>query len=600
MTGREIYWSHAALLTTSLMLLAPIHRARAQNLDTSRTQNCCQRHPLERSTAITSLGDTTLVHIALIRHKRNGKAECRRPQEPTNALTSGPSPAPTTEPQKSRRVDNLRIYLGDTSKCSLPFVRELFFGVTYTPNLADWIVYIDKSGNVVTEGLTHDNEVENTPILRGDKAIYVDVFIEGRLPDASEPDPLKAVLQAATLLGSSAIEKDQVLRLRTAFFSDGGKPRPSARRDVLQFFAALKRAGHDTTFLRTLAFKSAADSLDSLNVVTAVMQQLTDSADLGSVERARLGLVDSSLRADVRRVVTGIAKGELPFVELSSGTRADSVVQSVLDYLSNPANQERLGVFRDLILKGPDQKKDVLTIHRSVLQYDVDPFLVRAVTGFGSKFFGAAPTLAGDKAPVDSDFVVSLEDLGHGSGSDTSTHLFVALAKISIPNDVWGRVTINAPPGKRLPAQREILKNFVTTSRSRFGISLAVGVVPDARTQVFDTNSAGQNVAKQAGSTFAVNIYLLGHWRILAAERPRPLNYFGFFQSAGFFAGTNLVRGGLLDEISAGVSIDGLFGSSAELIGGVDRLTTQKENRTTLKVRTVPTYRFIMGLGFGL
>src|SRR5262249_29026878 len=158
----------------------------------------------------------------------------------------------------------------------------------------------------------------------------------------------------------------------------------------------------------------------------------------------------------------------LPAAEmLSGGSRADSVVRSVFNYLTDGANRERLNAIRKLILVGQQDRRqpDSLRIRRDVLQYAVDPFLVRVVSGFGAKLFGAAPQLGPDKALADSGFLVPLQDLGHGT-TDTSTHLYLAFAKVPIADDMWGRLSISAPDGKRIPNERNVIKNFVTTSRS--------------------------------------------------------------------------------------------------------------------------------------
>jgi hypothetical protein len=164
-----------------------------------------------------------------------------------------------------------------------------------------------------------------------------------------------------------------------------------------------------------------------------------------------------------------------------------------------------------------------------------------------------------------------------------------------------------------------VLRNFATTPASRFGVSLAVGLVIDGRTQTAAIDSAGHArfvidstyvggklnfdtvpAARQVGNRWAPNIYLLGHWRFLP-RRPQPLHYdFMPIQSMSLFLGTNLVRGSLLDEIVGGFSIDRLLGSDVDIVLGVDRLSSKLVDASTWHVTQDWRYRFFFGAGFEL
>jgi hypothetical protein len=63
----------------------------------------------------------------------------------------------------------------------LPEIRALLFGSTYTPQLVDWVVYVDDT--VVVDGLTLNDKDLNRdggrpPILRGEKRVGIIVLIE--------------------------------------------------------------------------------------------------------------------------------------------------------------------------------------------------------------------------------------------------------------------------------------------------------------------------------------------------------------------------------------------------------------------------------------
>src|SRR5689334_22434981 len=71
-------------------------------------------------------------------HAQRPKTACPKLKSPIEILPSGPAPSPDSESLRIKRVDSLRVLLSG-SEALLPFVRPLFFGVSYTPTLADWI-----------------------------------------------------------------------------------------------------------------------------------------------------------------------------------------------------------------------------------------------------------------------------------------------------------------------------------------------------------------------------------------------------------------------------------------------------------------------------
>lgn len=546
---------------------------------------------------------------------QNPQGKCRRLNTPTEALTSGREPVPN--------VDQLRAKLNG-ARCELPWVRAYLFGQTYTPSLVDWIVYIRKDGTVGNEALTRNNQVLALPVLRGEKYVYVEAFIDGPLPSEHEPDVQVPLFQAFGVLTDSAVTKDQVQRLHTAFFSSDGQPRTAVMTNLLDLLAEAQKA-QEPSDVHPPSFAGSLTRSDSLGALTQLMRRLTDSARLSDVEGARASLVKPGARDAVRHLLTRLAQGELPSAEhrdtLAKGTRADSLVRSVLNYLTDPANNERL---RAVLKLSGDRKtdqggeRDSLRIRRDVIQYQLDPFLVRLVTGFGSKLFGAAPDLSPGKALGDSVFTVVLEDLGPGS-LDT-THLFLAFAKIPITDNTWSRINILPPTGKKLPDERAVLRNFVTAPRSRFSVAIVGGIIPHAQTRDFVTDSFGRAVLVidtvssggtttidtslaeiKRGTPTAANIYLVGNLHLLL-PRPEPVNYHFLipFESLSLFVGTNLLRGNVLDEITFGVSMDRVLKTGTSLLAGGALLGSKAIDGVTGRVSQTRIWRGFVGVGFEL
>jgi hypothetical protein len=418
---------------------------------------------------VPSLTAVGLLQVPELAHAQARDGKCKEVVHArTDTLRSGSVRVPT--PQE---IDGLRILLR-AGRCQLPQVRELFFGSTYTPNLADWIVYIG-NGDTLIEALTQSNRVLTTPLVRGEKAVYVEAFVDGPLFGRGDRHSGQGLFQGISLPTDSLPSKESTQGLR------------------------------DTTY------------------------------------------------------------------------------------------------------------SESLVIRRDILQHEVDPFLVRVIKGFN--VFGGALNVGGEKAPADSEFVVALQDLGPGI-TDTR-HLYFAFARIPITDDVWARLSVHSPTRRELRAHRTVLTNFVTTSRSRFAISLAGGVIINSRTRSFRTGADGRAsldtitlssgtttrlAERQVGAQTAANVYLVGHLRIIG-RRPRPLRYHVgpvAFESVSTFVGTNLVRGTILDEVVGGFSFDRLGGGGASLLIGTARLATQVADSATRRVSQSWDLRMFLGVGFEL
>jgi hypothetical protein len=537
--------------------------------------------------------------------------KCRLPQRASDTLYSGAVPS-----GNPARVARLRQIL----KCDASFypgVREVFFDSTYTPNLADWVVYIDTAG-VVKQALTQHNRVVSPPILRGEKVVYVLAFLEGGLLSADTGSATEQIAAAATRLRARGIGRAEAMAVWNTFFTADGTPRPESFVALLRAIDAVERS--DSTHKPLPLLAHAKSEADRRVVLQDLLKELARPWDVAPAVLQREQELPEAAREQLDRLVNLLTQGSIPPLRSPGnspmGTRTDSVVRAIVDYLAAPEELGRLADARGVLRSTADEKlppPDSLRFGRNVLQYQRDPFLVRLVTGFGSKLFGAGPDLGDGVQLVDTSFSIALEDLGPDSTG--KTHLFVARGKASITDDMWGRLNLYAPAKKRLPKAQSILTNFVTTSGSRFGLSVGAGYIHDERTDSVARDGNGKVitmvdaltndttvVTRVSGAKQVVNMYVYGHFQILR-RRPSPLRYeMGpiHYGSLSLMTGTNLLRGKVLDEIVLGASLDRLWGSDFTINVGVVRLGSEAGDPRTLEVSKEYVYRFFLGGGFQL
>jgi hypothetical protein len=131
-------------------------------------------------------------------------------------------------------------------------------------------------------------------------------------------------------------------------------------------------------------------------------------------------------------------------------------------------------------------------------------------------------------------------------------------------------------------------------------------VVRDADGKAIPTVNPRTNettvVTRALSAKGAVNMYVYGHFQILK-RRPTPLRYeLGpiHYGSLSVMTGTNLLRGGVLDEIVVGASLDRLWGSDFTIHVGVVRLEGETGDPMTLEISKKHVHRFLLGGGFQL
>lgn len=506
---------------------------------------------------------------------------------PPDILPSGDRPAIRPgAPGSPEVVDRLRDYLRKPDQCELAWIRPLLFGKTYTPRLVDWIVYVDT--NRVVQGWTWKNRLVGMPIFRNEKYLFMELFINGPLQETAAPrNPKHALYELLSLLSDDTLTLSRVKRVRKAYFQDDGRIDSAAQNNLLSFTRELM----DVSGLGLGNLGSGTESNRK------ALDRLTDS-DLVAAEGFRQTIVPREKRRELSELRTLLTTGTLPPLPLAyraGSSEAEHVVRQVLNYLTDPANADRLAAARNLIAGKSDAEPsgpDSIQVFRDVVQFQRDPILSK-VLGLASKLFGGASSdNTAPRAIFDSTLYFRVQDLGPGT-IDT-THLYLAFGKVPIGEEMWGRLNVYAPKGKQFPKTQSVLTNFINTTRSRFGVSVGVGFLTSSRVAVlksrvdsiisrtdtirpdtlikFPSDTFKTRVHGQEGAVFDGDSYALLHLR-LANRRPWPTHYrVGpvWYESMGIFVGTNLLEGTIGDRVPMGFSFDRLWGSELGLaLGGV-------------------------------
>jgi hypothetical protein len=292
-------------------------------------------------------------------------------------------------------------------------------------------------------------------------------------------------------------------------------------------------------------------------------------------------------------------------------------LHEIVQYLTDKANAGRLAALRQTVVAGkPDGP--ALKISRNVLQHERDPFLVRLVAGLGAKLLGGG-SLSENARVADTSEVVPLKAIGPLSvprpiertvtcelravpgrpaaanaatkvTGTVTTILYVASTKFDLVDDMWGRLNVEGTESAPIGERASILRNFGVLSGSPFGLSVGPGVagllggtrveraVVDTIINPSDsTDTTLKSKLVRGGQNRVVNLYVLGHlnlWRTVPPLRI-GLKDVIWFRSVSLTAGTNIGKDALFDHLVTAVSLDGLWGTGLNAVGGLSWLESQ-------------------------
>lgn len=243
---------------------------------------------------------------------------------------------------------------------------------------------------------------------------------------------------------------------------------------------------------------------------------------------------------------------------------------------------------QDLVSAEGDAYNDSTDVRISLeaLDYRRDPVLSALVKAIGTFFSGAVPS---SQAQVARDSALDLRFTSIAR-QGASEQLYVLLGRLPVAENTTNRLSVFAGPGKRLPADHSAHFHFGNVSASLFGASLAGGLTLDAARPEFSDTT---RVAREGD--VRPSLYLFGHFYLM--KRPHlPWDS----RSLGVAIGTNVIRGGILDDIVVALSVGRWHGIG--LLAGVNWLVWDKLDRTGARtiVKTGRRFRAFVGADFAL
>lgn len=212
----------------------------------------------------------------------------------------------------------------------------------------------------------------------------------------------------------------------------------------------------------------------------------------------------------------------------------------------------------------PDTPSDTshgLILKRRSIEYHKDPLLTGLVKAIAAKFF-SAPDAGQQPTLADSAQGLSFEVVTQRQVVDT---LYVAQARFGLSEDTKAEFSLHSGPGREFPGNtRQVYTMVGNASPSLWEVGIALGgsFGPEIPKIVDDSVEIG----RQSGSQ--PNIYLTTYLNLLRPSLPwHPV-------SLGLVAGTNIARGGLLDDILTGVAIGRIVGDAGFTVGADFRSVT--------------------------
>jgi hypothetical protein len=211
-------------------------------------------------------------------------------------------------------------------------------------------------------------------------------------------------------------------------------------------------------------------------------------------------------------------------------------------------------VFSDSSL-GEDRKEGRLQFARRSISYQAPPTLTAIVQAVAGKFFsGNGPA----RTPVPPDTSKPIE-LHQVAEHPESGQMWVALDRYDLVEDTQVELSLHPDSATRLPGRlRSVYTNIGNAPRATWEFGVAAGFSFGERTEVLKDDGSGV-----AGTEPGLqpNLYVTGYVNLV---RPRTQHR----HSLGPVVGVNLVRGGLFDELIAGLALGHALDDVGLIVGG--------------------------------
>jgi hypothetical protein len=239
-----------------------------------------------------------------------------------------------------------------------------------------------------------------------------------------------------------------------------------------------------------------------------------------------------------------------------------------------------------------EEESDTVDLRVSItsIEHQRDRFLVALVKSVATAVIGG---VTDPESATGQDTIVDL--VLKPINSPGLNTLYIAVKRFDLAENTINRISIRPATGPALGKDRSVHFNFGNASASRFAVSLAGGATFNAHKSSF--NDSGMVTGRT--SVVRTSLYLFGHAYLIPPRLP------WIKQSLGLALGTNILRGGLLDDIVVGLSYGRLIGDIG-LIVGMNWMEDQRsapimdgtENATPIESYRKP--RFFLGLDFAM
>jgi hypothetical protein len=237
----------------------------------------------------------------------------------------------------------------------------------------------------------------------------------------------------------------------------------------------------------------------------------------------------------------------------------------------------------EVALPGAEEGHGDLSITLTSLDYQKDRFLVALLKGLAGGLMSGATPEPHTSVEEETVLQVGLEPVSSG---DVNRPLYMGIRRFDLAENTSNRISIRPASNEPFPADRSAHYNFGNASGSAFGVSLAGGFTFGAASdEFFGTQPVGRT------ADIRMSFYLFGH---LYFRRPR-LPWSGW--SVSLAGGTNVLRGGILDDVVAGLSFGGIVGDVG-IITGVNLLEFRELEDAVVK--TNRKARLFVGVDFAL
>lgn len=221
------------------------------------------------------------------------------------------------------------------------------------------------------------------------------------------------------------------------------------------------------------------------------------------------------------------------------------------------------------VVKLPLADTTDLWLARRTIAYQRDPMVATLIKGL-SKLIGVQPN--SDPAAPDSMRAIQLQQVS----ADSEESMWVGYGRFGLVNNAQIELSLSpvrgkefpdpiAPPGQAPPAKTDhIFADFVNARQHTFDVAIVAGATTGAAIPTYSTTTL---LVTGKSAQVSANAYLAAVWNLPISSPVRVPDPFWEQSRIGIFAGTNVLRGNVGDELIAGITLGRLFGDAGLALG---------------------------------